>query len=298
MKIIDALPRKKYLDALKHSKTPGWSRKKKAAIAYCQEWAASPEINKSQLPELLFGYGKDSSALFLLLKMAGVKFRPITVLNGGDMPQHELVFPEFDKFIDMSQYPHVIHRTEYRYVEHLAALVQWGRDNGMTHKGKPISYWNMGPLLDELYWVTADSFMGEASGFEDDVLMFSGKRTSEAMDRFYEVDRNGPFFRDGDEKGRYAFTWFNGYPIHDWKDIDVWALLVSEDVPISPVYSFHEIPQKLGKQRFPRTYWYPEPPLMNGTYYKWLARYCPAQVRELDELFPEIRERLTQGKEE
>ena len=72
MKIIDALPRKKYLDALKHSKTPGWSRKKKAAIAYCKEWAASPDINKSQLPELLFGYGKDSSALFLRLKMAGV----------------------------------------------------------------------------------------------------------------------------------------------------------------------------------------------------------------------------------
>lgn len=286
MKIAEALPAKKFAAALHHSQTPAWKAKRDEAIINLKTWLVDPRLERGRLPVVMFSYGKDSSAIAILMKAAKLEFEAFHILNGGDFPTHESIFPEFDAWY--GQFNMNRRETSERYVDTLFDLVLWGEEHVGEHDGQPISFWNLGPLEDQLYWLTADRFMLE---YPSDTLFISGKRCSEQMQRYYEVQRNGPFYRDGEG----GYHWWYAYPLHNWRDIDVWALLVTEDCPVSPVYSWHRIPQKGGKQAFPRTYWYPEPILMNGNFYRWLAHYCPAQLAEMDRRFPEIRERLVKG---
>lgn len=286
MLVSQALPQKKYVAALAHSSTPEFRKKRDTAIARIREWAASPQINRRYPPAIWFSYGKDSMTTLILCSMADVDVTALYIENGGDLPQHQIVFDEFDRFLD---YRKIVYETEYRYIDYLAIAKDWGRMNGVkTKDGKDIDFWDLGSMMDVVYWEVSDQFVGEYSNFEDDALYFSGKRGAEAMDRFYKFKSHGPFFREGDNN----YHTFSGNPIYDWRDIDVWAFLISVNCPVSPIYSYHAIPQKGGKQQFPRTYWYPEPVLMNGIYYRWLAHYAPAQLKEMLEFFPEIGSRL------
>jgi hypothetical protein len=297
MEISRALPTKKYVTAAAHAQTPEFKQKRDRAIANIRKWASHPSVNKRVVPAVNFGYGKDGMATVILLKMAGIPFTSLTVVNGGDLPCHALVYPEFDRFIgNMKQ---VKYETEKRYVDYMVECLRWGQKNGMTKAdGDLIDYWDMGSMTDVFSWYIADRFWGVYGAPQNDILLFSGKRGAEAMDRFYLFKRQGPFHqvehKSKEEDSTYSY--WAGYPLHDWKDVDVWALLVSHNCPISEIYSYHQIPQKGGKQAFPRTYWYAEPLLMNAQFYRWLAHYAPAQLKELIDFFPEIDERIKRSK--
>lgn len=289
MDISRALPVQKYAQAAAHSRSSEFRAKRDEAIANIRNWSKHPDVNKQFPPAVWFGYGKDAMAVSILLEAANIDFTALVILNGGDLPQHELVFPEFDRFLDFRK---IVFETELRYIEYLYDAKDWGLLNGMTTKsGQPINYWDLGEMADMVYWDVDLRFWGEYEQFQPDVLYFSGRRAAESMERYYEVKNKGPMHRVGDK----ALEVWIAYPLYNWRDIDVWALLVSLNCPVSPVYSMHDIPQKGGKQAFPRTYWYPEPVLMNGQYFKWLARYAPAQLRELTECFPEIEVKLRSG---
>lgn len=294
MEIIKALPIKKYAAAAAHARTREFKNKAKSAIANIREWVNAPGTNRTFPPAVYFGYGKDSMAMAILLKTAGVKFTALTVLNGADLPAHELVFPDFDRFI--GEMEHIIYRPEKRYIEYLAQYIYWGQDNSVTKaNGELIDFWDGGSMMPIVYWYTADRYWGEYGDFANDIVIFSGKRGAEAMDRFYMLQRKGAFHRVEEKGGDY--TYWAAYPLHDWRDIDIWALLVTHNCPVSEVYSYNEIPQKGGKQSFPRTYWYCEPVLMNAQYYRWMAHYAPAQLKEMIDFFPEIKTRVTESRQ-
>lgn len=298
MQIQKALPLKKLVAAKARSETPEWKRLRDQAIHDIRTWVRNPAINRKVKPCAWFGYGKDGSALMILLKMAGVPFVSRTIDNGGDIIQHYDIYDEFDAWYGDCQ--RLFHQTVGTYAEILKELIDWGQLNQVRKKSNPnevIDYWDMGSLEEILLWRVSGQFWDDYS-LENDILVFQGHRGAEAMDRFYKFQKNGIFYREtsvepkGDDPG---MSYWCANPMGKWRDIDVWALLVSENAPVSPVYSMHDIPQKGGKQAFPRTYWYPEPQMMNTQYYLWLARYAPSQLKELTDWFPEIPARLKKG---
>lgn len=286
MEIIKALPITKYAAAYSHAQTRGFLERRDSAIQAIREAVRHPQINHLYPAAAWGGYGKDSCAIMILLKLAGVEWVALSVFNGGDLPVHEAYCPEFDRFL--GDHRHTIYRTERRYVDYLVEARRFGRNNGMTKKnGSLIDYWELGAMDDYVNWNIDGQFSDLYASGESDILMLYGNRKAE------EQWKNNEFIRRKDQslfrvESKGGLPYWDLEPLMGWRDIDVWALLISEGAPCSPIYSMHQVPQRVGKNAFPRTLWYPSSFLMNATYYKWLAFYAPALLDELNRLFPEL----------
>ena len=157
--------------------------------------------------------------------------------------------------------------------------------------GQPLNFWDWGDVGTSISYESIYQFHHLYGDGNPNVMYMWGARGAEGMDRQFEIARAGMLqFHDQDKKD--LLPWVRALPLGDWLDMDVWALLVENESPVSPIYSMHQIPQKKGKP-FPRTLWYCTPETLCSTYYKWMARYAPVQLKELCDLFPEITARMT-----
>ena len=287
MKIIDALPPHRYAKAAAHARSDDFKRLKAKTIKRVQQWYADPRVNQNVLPGLWFGYGKDSMAGALILKLAGLDFCHLTIDNGGDLPQHWLVKSEWEAFFGKDLFFEE-YETDRTYPEIIRAYLDWGNAYGLTTKeGKPLNFWDWGNVGKCITYEGLYQFHHLYGEGERNVMYLWANRGGEGMERAFEIQREGLLqLHDQDDKD--LLPYIRALPIGEWKDIDVWALLISENSPISPIYSMHQIPQKKGNKAFPRTLWYCTPEILCSQYYKWLAFYAPAQLKELCKLFPEI----------
>lgn len=292
MLIQKALPVDRFAKAAAHSRSPEFLKKRDEAIARLREWYKHPDINRRHMPCVWFGYGKDGMAVLLLLKMAGIKhFVSLVLRNGGDIAGHELIYPEFDRYF--GQFNKVEYITQRRYIEYIYDYLTWGRAYGCKKKGSQelIDFFDWGAMYDSITYETVSRYQFAYGDSEDKIMNIWGERAAEGMERAFAIKNYGLFsLTDGNSKGMMSY--YRALPIGDWKDIDVWALLVSENCPVSSVYSMHQLPQKSGRGAFPRTFWYCSPHIFSSTFYKWMAHYIPSQLKEMLDLFPEIQGRL------
>ncbi|MGL4497504.1 MAG: hypothetical protein ACRC78_03125 [Planktothrix sp.] len=277
MKIEVALPQKKLLDYSIHFKSDEFKFKRDKAIAEIQ---ALPE---DSLPVVWFGYGKDGSALVTLFNLAGRKYKQVTVNCHDDLPQHYAFWSEMDEWLGNKK--QVVYSTELRHIDYLKKYLAWGKKNHLTKKrkkGEIIDFFDQGDveaIVDyEIYTKYLDIEAQPGS------ILCWGNKNGEQMSSFYEWTRNGEkslYMEKGTKHWRFV-------PISTWRDRDVWALLIEQGAPCSPIYSMHQLPQHGGKLSFPRTGAYCSCYWMNDIYFKWLARYAPVQLREMCDFFPEI----------
>jgi hypothetical protein len=292
MRIIDALPPKRYAAAAAHARSDQFKALKAKTIARVQQWYADPRTNQNVLPGLWFGYGKDSMAGAIILKTAGLDFCHLTINNGGDLPQHWIVQPEWEAFFGENFY-YEEYETDRTFTQIIRAYLDWGNLYGIrTKEDKALNFWDWGGVTESITYEAIYQFDHLYGEGEKNVMYLWANRQGEGQERAFEIARAGMFqFHDQDDEKMLPYI--RALPLGEWKDIDVWALLVSEDSPISPIYSMHQIPQKKGNKAFPRTLWYCTPEILCSQYYKWLAFYAPVQLKELCALFPEITTRFT-----
>jgi 3'-phosphoadenosine 5'-phosphosulfate sulfotransferase (PAPS reductase)/FAD synthetase len=294
MEISKALPQKKYIEAAKRAKTDEFQALKNKTIERVRTWYDDPKINQDVIPGLWFGYGKDSMATAIILELAEVDYCNLIIDCGAELPRHYDVLPEWEDYIN--SFGNGFYYEEYLTDDPFPLIIKkylgWGNSYGLkTKDGQPLNFWDWGEMRDSISYEAIYQFQHNYGDGNPNVMCMWGNRGAEGMERQFEISREGLIqFRDQDKKDYLPYV--RGLPIGDWLDIDVWALLVEEDAPISPIYSMHQIPQKKGKP-FPRTLWYCSPEILCGTYYKWLARYAPVQLKELCDLFPEVSARLT-----
>jgi hypothetical protein len=290
VRIVEALPLTRYASAAAHARTDKFLALKAKTIARVQEWYASLRVNQNVAPGLWFGYGKDSMATALILELADLDYCNLIIKNGAELPQHYLVEPEWAEYIGESFY-YEEYETDDDFPLIVKKYLDWGNAYGLkTEAGKPLNFWDWGDMGTSVSYETIYQFHHLYGEGEPNTMYMWGARGAEGMDRQFEIARAGMFqFHD---QGNENLPYIRALPLGDWLDIDVWALLVSEDSPISPIYSMHQIPQKKGKP-FPRTLWYCTPETLCSQYYKWMAFYAPVQLKELCELFPEIQVRFT-----
>lgn len=287
MKIQKALPLDMYARAAKRSQEPGWAELRDTSIENLKKWAKDPRINKKVLPCLNMSYGKDSSAAFILCKMAGIKFISRYLDNRADVATHELVIPEFDKFIGQKT---SIFRTEYSYIEYLKMCIDWGRTNNVTQPdGSPLNFFQLGKMQDVFLWKVSFCFDADYYPGEEDILQIWANRSSEGMHKMFVFKKMGDF-QEIKPKNSSEVRFWKAEPLANWKAMDVWALLVSENAPVSPIYSYNAIPQRKGSTgKFPQTVWYPACFHWSSEFYRWMAKYSPVQLKVLLDTFPEVR---------
>jgi 3'-phosphoadenosine 5'-phosphosulfate sulfotransferase (PAPS reductase)/FAD synthetase len=293
MRIDKALPPEKYAKALVHSETDNFKNLKQKTIKRVQDFYKDPRVNQNIIPALWFGFGKDSMALAIILRLAELDYVRLTIDNGYDLPIHWSVIPEWDKYItdnfkwnepDIYQ----LYTTDRPHPQIVRAYLDWGNSYGIrTKEGKPLSFWDWGEMRDSINHEAVFQFHFLYEEEEKNVLWLWANRQGEGQERAFEIAKKG-LLQHCDNNDENLLPFFRSLPIGDWKDIDVWALLISEYSPISPIYSFHQIPQKAHNKAFPRTIGYCFPELLCSTFYKWLAKYAPVQLKELNKLFPEI----------
>lgn len=299
MRIKQALPTEKYIKAEAHSQTEDFKRLKEKTIKRVQDFYNDPRINKNIVPALWFGFGKDSMALAIILRLAELDYVRLTIDNGYDLPIHWSVIPEWDNYIsenfksnDPDQYE--FYQTDRPHPQIVRAYLDWGNAHGIrTNDGKLLNFWDWGEMRDSINHEAIFQFHFLYEEEEKNVLWMWANRQGEGQERAFEIAKKG-LLQHVDKDDSEMLPYFRGLPIGDWKDIDVWALLISEYCPISPIYSFHQIPQKAGNKKFPRTIGYSFPELLCSTFYKWLAKYAPIQLKELNKLFPEIQLKFKQ----
>ncbi|RAM47944.1 MAG: hypothetical protein C6Y22_30635 [Hapalosiphonaceae cyanobacterium JJU2] len=291
MRIVDALPPTRYASAAAHARTDQFKNLKAKTIKRVQQWYADPRVNQNVAPGLWFGYGKDSMATALILELAELNYTHLIIKNGADLPHHWLVETEWQEYL--GEFYFEDYTTDRPFPNIIRAYLDWGNTYGVrTKEGKLLNFWNWGAVAESITYEALYQFHHLYGEGEENVMYLWGNRAGEGMERAYEIAREGLFqFHDQNEKD--VLPYIRALPLGDWKDIDVWALLVSENSPISPIYSMHQIPQKQGNKAFPRTLWYCTPEILCSQYYKWLAYYAPVQLKELCELFPEIQARFT-----
>ena len=290
MRIIEALPPTRYAQAAAHARTDQFQNLKAKTIARIQQWYADPRVNQNVVPGLWFGYGKDSMAGALILKLAGLDFCHLTINNGGDLPQHWIVQSEWETYFGEDFY-YEEYKTDRPFSQIIRAYLDWGNAYKLhTKEGKPLNFWDWGGVAASICYEAIYQFDHLYGEGEQNVMYIWANRAGEGMERAFEIQREGLFQFHDQDNGNLPYI--RALPLGDWKDIDVWAFLVSEDSPISPIYSMHQIPQKQGNKAFPRTLWYCTPEILCSQYYKWLARYAPVQIQELCKIFPEISARF------
>lgn len=290
MEISKALPLERYTKALTRSKSPEFLALHDKAIQEIREWLKDPRVNKKVKPACWCGGGKDSTAILLLLKLAGIDFVPQFIDNQGDLPMHYAYIPELMKWSGISDWK--IYKTEKRLIDCRYDLKQWGLLNGVTKKdGTDVDFFDLGPLEATYDWYAYGRYAFSYSS-ADGVAYVLGMRAGESMQRAFEIKHEGRFqFIKREDPS--PSTVCRLLPIGLWKDLDVWALLAKYNTPVSPVYSMHAVPQKQGRGAFPRTLYYCDPSVLSATYFKWLSVYCPGLLNELLEKFPEIEKRFS-----
>jgi|GEM_PF-3402496 len=291
MKIIEALPKTKYSAALKHSTTPEFQALKKKSIARVQTMHNDPRVNQDEPVVLMFGGGKDSLACSILCADANLPVEHISVNTGGDVYRHEEIFPEWREFYikKYNQEPdHFVYQTRKKYPYIIKDYFDWAHKYGYTN----VNFWDWGIMEASIGWEITGKFAQEEMGNRDCPMVVWGSRRGEGQERAFQQARLGLFqeIKYVDSKEENAII--RALPIGEWKDIDVWAYLIESDAPISPIYSFNEIPQKIGNRAFPRTLWYCASNIFSAQLYRWLAKYSPSQLEELCSLFPEIQQRI------
>lgn len=246
MEIIKALPMSRYAKAAAHSKSPEFKELVLSTISMLKEWRGNEHINQEIDPCLWFSHGKDGMATFLLLKMAGIEFTALSIRNGGDVAGHELIYSDFNKYI--GSYDEVIYETEHRLIDYIREGLEWGRSQKMTKKDKktPIDFFDWGEMATIVYYHGAGKFHFRYGNGAGNILNMWGTRAAEGMERYYEIKNNG-LLSHWDEDSKNSIPMSQGLPIGLWKDIDVWALLVQENCPVSPIYGMNAIAQKKGK---------------------------------------------------
>lgn len=289
MDIREALPPKKYSDALKHSTTPEFKANVAKAIERLRKWRVAPGVAQDIPAILQFGFGKDAMAAAIVLAKAGIKFEGFVIDNLGDFPGHELVVTEWEKF--MPDFNYVVAASTRRYIDVIKYWLDWAKYYNVTDKkGKLPDFFDWGRVGDQICHELVGQFelLGE-TGVPGTMRVW-GNRGSEGMERFYEVQKRGMFYLVGQPEEDTSF--WRCLPISDWRDIDVWALLVAENCPISPIYSKNEVPMGGGRKAFPRTVFWAAPEIWNPNYYRWLGYYYPALLKEAIDKFPEIKTRF------
>lgn len=219
-------------------------------------------------------------ATAIVMKDAGIPFTALVLDCFSDLPGHELVVPEFRDWF--GNYDEVIYETEKTLFDYMVQWLDWARLNGAE-----VNFFDWGPAESQIVWEISERFDSHYDEGTPGVMHVWGNRAAEGMERFYEAQRNGMFYLDGEE-GKWGSYW-RALPISDWRDVDVWALLASRQCPISNVYSKHDLPMGGGKKAFPRTVWWCAPEIMNPKYYRWLAHYYPALLLKLVTQFPEVK---------
>jgi len=290
MRIIDALPPKKYAEAAAHAKSPEFQALKQKTIQRVQGWYKDPISDR--IPALWFGFGKDSMATALILQLAELEYRNLVIDCGAELPQHYTVWDEWQNYAEQrSSAEFELYETDEPMPQIIKKYLVWGDAYGLkTEKGTPLNFWDWGDMGTSIAYETIYQFHHLYGEGKANVMYMWGARGAEGMDRHFEIAQKGLLqFRDKGCKDLLPYV--RALPIGDWLDIDVWALLVEQNAPISPIYSMHQIPQSKGKP-FPRTLWYCTPETLSSQFYKWLAYYAPVQLKELCDLFPEIEARL------
>jgi hypothetical protein len=292
MRAIDALPKIKYIAALKHSSSEIFIRRKNNSLERVKQMYADERVNQEEIPGLWFGGGKDSMAVSILLAKAGIEVNHLSVNNGGDIKGHELIFPEWRDWYEKKfrvKPNHIVYKSEKRFPLLVRYYLDWGKSYGFRN----LSFWNWGQVGETICYEISDKFQEMYVTDKDNPMMIWGSRGGEGQERAFAIAKRGLLQPINHEEGRELFApYVRSLPIGDWKDIDVWAYLIENDAPVSVIYSYHEIAQKNGNRRFPRTLWYPSGDIFCSVFYKWMAKYSPAQLKELCELCPEIRVRL------
>ena len=297
MRVDKALPQLKYTTALKHSQSEKFQAKKEKTIKRVQDFYNDSRVNQNIIPALWFSFGKDSMATAIILRLANLPYVRLTIDNGGDLPIHWSVAPEWDKYVvdnfkfnDPDEYE--LYTTDRDLPIIVRSYLDWGNAYGYrTKSGDLLNFWDWGLTAESIAYEAIYQFHFQYESDERNVLWLWGNKQGEGQDRAFEIARKG-LLQHIDKDKAENLPYFRGLPIGDWQDIDVWALLISEYCPVSPIYSFHQIPQKGYSRRFPRTLCYCYPDILCTHFYKWLAKYAPIQLRELKELFPEIDERF------
>lgn len=286
MRIKDALPIEKYAKAAAHARSDEFVALKKRTIERVRSWYADPRINQNIKPALWFGYGKDSMAVAILLKLAGLEFVSLTINNGGDLPIHWTVMTEWNKYF--GEQPSEYYTTKQPLPQIIRAYLDWGNAYGLkARNGDKLNFWDWGEMQDAIGYEASHQFQFMYGNQVDNILLLWGGRRGEGQELAFEIARRGLFQMRGD-KTKNEICFFRGLLIGDWKAIDVWSLLIEASAPVSPIYSFNQIPQGNGNQKFPRTLAYASPDLLSSQFYRWIAKYAPVQWKELNCLFPEI----------
>jgi len=292
MKLIDALPTTKYINALRHSTSDLFQKNKKNAINRVRQMYADPITSKKVSPGIWFGGGKDSLALSIVVALSGIEATHLSLDNGGDVYGHGQIFTEWRKFYKDkwgSLPKHKVYKTEKRYPYIIKDFLEWGKVYGY----EDLNFWNWGQLSEAIIYEAIEKFDGEYMT-DKNVLFLWGNRAGEGQERAFEISKKG-IFQKISQDNALEMPYLRGLPIGDWKDIDVWALLIEQNCPISPIYSYNSIHQKKGNRAYPRTLWYCSPDVLCSQFYRWLAMYSPVQLTELCTLFPEIPERLNKS---
>lgn len=293
MRIDHALPMERYAAAAAHSRTAEFKQKKQIAIERIKTWDLMPR-NKRYPSVFCLSHGKDSTAMVLLARLAGIDFITETTANGGDFAIQYSYMEEFNKWLGVRTH---INRPEKPALEARLFYKEWGNKNGVTKPdGSPLDYFGLGKLEEVYAWDMIEQYEFDATNWEDDCIYFVASRSAEGMERMFEVKSYGIYQKNDFGEDSRPRSAIRALPIADWRDIDVWAFLVEQDAPVSPIYSFNQIPQRKGRSSFPRTLGYMDHRFLSSEYYRWMARYTPVELSNLVAAFPEVAERFTKRK--
>jgi phosphoadenosine phosphosulfate reductase len=132
-------------------------------------------------------------------------------------------------------------------------------------------------MLDRLCFFAPITQVVEERGFD---AVFLGLRAEESRARLMNRRKRGLVYAN---KGRGLLT---ATPLGDWSGVDVFAYLVSRNLPISSVYSktkFHPEPERVREG-----WWLPGDFMASRGIVIWLRYYYPDLYDRLAREFPEV----------
>jgi 3'-phosphoadenosine 5'-phosphosulfate sulfotransferase (PAPS reductase)/FAD synthetase len=314
--IADLLPNSRLAAIRSHMSKPEFKVKVKTAIADIREFITHEGVNQ-EVPLTAWGsYGKDSMAMWLLCELAEIDYYPAFINNALELPQHYTVVEEFDAWLGRGEA--TTYNTEYRGIDYLELSLwhcrrkreekqqQWEEKRSQSKEGQtmkaisnkpPLTFFDPQEAYDLFYSFVIGEFHWDHIGDDRNTLHMWGTRASEGMGRQWELSKNGKLFQPGFSLKKSEIPIWRGLPIGDWSDMDVWAFLMNMEAPVSPIYGMNEISQRgQGRNYWARTLWYCDPHIFSPHFAKWLKKYAPAQLSEVIERFPEVKERLSKKK--
>lgn len=281
-----------------HANSEKFKKRVRLTIAEIKSFANHPGINKNVPPNIWVSYGKDSTALWLLCVLANIEFVPCFIDHRMEIPQHYSFVEEWNDWV---QDDSVVYTTEYDGIDYLWHSLeshrrerrQQEKETGELSTKPPITFFEPQEAYASFYWLTTCRFMWQQIGTEENTLNFWSTRGSEGMGRQWELSKNGKMFQPAWSLKKGETPVWRSLPVGDWQDLDIWALLLSFDAPVSPVYGMNEISQRgKGRNSYPRTVWYCDSHVFNVQFCKWLKHYAPACLSQVMTYFPEVGQKL------